>query len=67
VRVRLTGTRSSGEALDQEVEVPDEMQLGDSFKLSPDERVLIVASRTEFTPKGAQQIVWTVEPYTLPG
>jgi hypothetical protein len=69
MRVRITGTRSSGEPIEREADVSDELAMGDSFTMVFDgerERVQILSETVKFTPEGIEEKLWTVQPVPEP-
>ena len=70
MRVHLRGHGGSGEPIEREVDMPDDLDLGDSFLYGSEEdreRLQIVALRQVFdAEKGTEHTVMTVEPQTAP-
>lgn len=66
MQVRVTGTTRTGEPIDFETTVPEELAVGDSFILGragQQERVVISGVRRCLIPEGVSQTIWTVEPH----
>ncbi|HST33499.1 MAG TPA: hypothetical protein VLJ80_08270 [Solirubrobacteraceae bacterium] len=66
MQVRVAGTTRSGERIDFEMDVPEELTVGDSFtvqRAGQPERVVIASAQHAFTPAGITQTIWTVEPH----
>ena len=69
MRVHITGTVRSGAAVDFETEVPDELELGDSFlprRDGSEERVVIAEESNAFTSNGDERKAWVVKPLLPP-
>ena len=61
----IRGVRSSGEPIEAESELPDDMAVGDSFLYGPEhdrERVQIVELRKGLLPDGVEFVTARVQP-----